>query len=1271
MFNPNNDPLNNGCELVIRGNRESVKECKLFIKHFFEGRSPQSSFVTSVAKNNKEKKDVENNKNENENGAAKENGAKSSAKRRLVRSSSLGHISELYNVSNIDTLSSNAFNSVSSRLYCELDHVSALLSNDNSKIKQISDLLQCEISVSRSLPKCIVEIRGTERNVINAVPIIKSIVKFDVAPRRIAATDVSVTDNVAPSISKVEGNHPDKNENSAHSIETNHMEIAEESKLDFIPDDNLFEDTLSSNITEYISRVDDLSNVNSSSTNHTSISLSTDARQLLDMSIYSHQNNDIENTFLNPLDNNNNNEIIIETNNNYNMININDFNINMNTNNGRNNNNNNNNRYVDDSSSSSRIFDEYMKESNQNMSRLNDSMYEKNHNSKFSFDLDISTYTDSKDIGLVHSHSMDINIPSTRNYSSNINTFQKSNTNNFELSDDHQLKFDSRSPSNATTRPSESSVHAVDFMAQHFDIMSNSSDPYLDRITQRLQPPSYGEIGSKSKPNQSIGQSPLTYSSSNDYGNKPHDAMSSSSEGYGSIDRITQQFHPADNRSVRSNERFARKPFDAMSSSSEGYSALDRITQQYASSDTRSVNSNDRLLSQQSYGGRDFVGRPNDSINAMSDSALVRANQQFQSSVGAGGSSRSSNGSVERALRIGESPYGENLWRSPPKDDEYSQLGYQKQNMLRQQQQPQQAMLSPQQLILNSIPEQIQAQYILPTLDADLRYPEEVIEFTGQAMDVTLANQNNLLQDLAIRTGCKIYIETKSQYHNSTVHKTQLVMYCLFHIEGKKDQREYLKYLWFNFLNLNIQQELPYQYCIDSILSYIKHEVDCQLRHVKLLLDNKKGLNLIYDIENTLIIKILFNIYFNINNNNKSNHNNSNNNIKLILFGSIKNVEIALLQINKFILINDTNNNNINNNNGGGMRKGPGSDNTNNSTQFLNRLVNNNNAPPGFTLNSNNMRNNNINNLKGQQGIIYNQSHAVNSNTSNINDNINDFYNASSSRMLRKSNSNVSDNSTDSYPSSATPPPYYQIPQSHLGINDKSHIDRNKIYNPQNDSHQYNNNKNNMSTVGNVMESYENMNEITMLFKHHELAQIIGKRGSILRELKRLTGTEIKVDSKLGQEYPRDAEGAVVRDENELQTLHIRGTNEQIYETQKLISAILAEGVVKALGMMTVHMDCPESKIPLVIGIKGLTCKEMMRRTGCKIHVNESSESSDVNRIELIGTTSQIEQAQNIISLVLEHGTKALGRRFKKGTSTTGTGDEDESKLMSSAYGSI
>lgn len=98
----------------------------------------------------------------------------------------------------------------------------------------------------------------------------------------------------------------------------------------------------------------------------------------------------------------------------------------------------------------------------------------------------------------------------------------------------------------------------------------------------------------------------------------------------------------------------------------------------------------------------------------------------------------------------------------------------------------------------------------------------------------------------------------------------------------------------------------------------------------------------------------------------------------------------------------------------------------------------------------------------------------------------------------------------------------------------------------------------------------------------------------------------------------------------------------------QLVREVIELGPVVALKMQTIKMVIPLDKVPLVIGQRGITAKEMMRRSGCKIHVDEAGDSADTSFIELTGTAEQVGGAQELISHVLEHGTRALGKRFQK-----------------------
>lgn len=164
----------------------------------------------------------------------------------------------------------------------------------------------------------------------------------------------------------------------------------------------------------------------------------------------------------------------------------------------------------------------------------------------------------------------------------------------------------------------------------------------------------------------------------------------------------------------------------------------------------------------------------------------------------------------------------------------------------------------------------------------------------------------------------------------------------------------------------------------------------------------------------------------------------------------------------------------------------------------------------------------------------------------------------------------------------------------------------------------------------------------TMRCPSNKIAQIIGKKGSIIKEVKHRSGCDMQVETKA------TADGAVVG------IVQLSGSAEQLRVAKELLGFIMNVGPAEALGMEVCQIVCPKDKVPLVIGAKGATSREMMRRSGCKIHVNEANTFYSADKmccnIELTGTKAQIADATLLLEAVMLHGTKALGKRFKKTT---------------------
>lgn len=72
------------------------------------------------------------------------------------------------------------------------------------------------------------------------------------------------------------------------------------------------------------------------------------------------------------------------------------------------------------------------------------------------------------------------------------------------------------------------------------------------------------------------------------------------------------------------------------------------------------------------------------------------------------------------------------------------------------------------------------------------------------------------------------------------------------------------------------------------------------------------------------------------------------------------------------------------------------------------------------------------------------------------------------------------------------------------------------------------------------------------------------------------------------------------------------------------------------------YMDCPQAKVGLVIGAKGSIINEMMRRTGCKMCINQDYPDGHPRKVVYTGTIDQIDEAKVLVAAVIVHGPNVL-----------------------------
>ena len=165
--------------------------------------------------------------------------------------------------------------------------------------------------------------------------------------------------------------------------------------------------------------------------------------------------------------------------------------------------------------------------------------------------------------------------------------------------------------------------------------------------------------------------------------------------------------------------------------------------------------------------------------------------------------------------------------------------------------------------------------------------------------------------------------------------------------------------------------------------------------------------------------------------------------------------------------------------------------------------------------------------------------------------------------------------------------------------------------------------------------SYEAPEVSEMDCPQDKVGLVIGAKGAVIQDIMRRTGCKIV----LNQDFPDGQPRKVI----------FNGKASQINEAKNLISSIIAKGTTSGVlsgtdnaAAVTRCMDCPQEKVGLVIGAKGIIIQEMMRRTHCKIVLNQDFPDGQPRKIMFTGTDEQIDAAIELVNSVIALGPGAL-----------------------------
>lgn len=147
---------------------------------------------------------------------------------------------------------------------------------------------------------------------------------------------------------------------------------------------------------------------------------------------------------------------------------------------------------------------------------------------------------------------------------------------------------------------------------------------------------------------------------------------------------------------------------------------------------------------------------------------------------------------------------------------------------------------------------------------------------------------------------------------------------------------------------------------------------------------------------------------------------------------------------------------------------------------------------------------------------------------------------------------------------------------------------------------------------------------------------LIGSKGSIIQEIMRRSGCKIVIYQ---DGFP----------EGQPRKVAITGPIKQVQIAKKIITSVITEGPSSLQPgqeslepPQTQYMPCPHDKVGLVIGAKGAVIQDIMRRSGCKITINQNFADNEPRVVVIVGRMNNIDIARSLISTVIANGPAAL-----------------------------
>jgi polyribonucleotide nucleotidyltransferase len=163
----------------------------------------------------------------------------------------------------------------------------------------------------------------------------------------------------------------------------------------------------------------------------------------------------------------------------------------------------------------------------------------------------------------------------------------------------------------------------------------------------------------------------------------------------------------------------------------------------------------------------------------------------------------------------------------------------------------------------------------------------------------------------------------------------------------------------------------------------------------------------------------------------------------------------------------------------------------------------------------------------------------------------------------------------------------------------------------------------------------EGKDEDSLFCPQSKVGILIGQKGANITEIFRKTGCKVQI---MQDGIPDGVD----------RKISFIGSTAQITEAKAIVSSLINETSSKLPGgssqnIITEEMEVLPDKVRNVIGSKGITITEIIKKSGCKVSVNQNfPEGETHHKVLFIGDKPRIEIAKYLVETVVNFGFNAL-----------------------------